>query len=89
MNQMIDEMEADSDVLIVSPFYEGRNGHPVLFNMTLFKEIVSLELGETMRNTMIKYRDYHKRVEADFWCTVDIDTPKDYEKIRARLTSGS
>jgi molybdenum cofactor cytidylyltransferase len=89
MNQMIDEMEADSEALIVSPFYEGRNGHPVLFNMILSKEIIRLELGETMRDIMIKYRDHHKKVEADFWCTVDIDTPEDYEKIRERLTSGS
>ena len=75
-------MESDQDALIVSPVHRGRRGHPVLFRRTLFPEILSLGLGETVREVVMRHEASHRVVEADVWCTLDIDTPKDFEEAR-------
>jgi CTP:molybdopterin cytidylyltransferase MocA len=87
MDRMMDAMEADPETLIVSPVHEGRRGHPVLFRDTLFPEIMSLGRGDTMKNVVEGHGDNHLEVEGDVWCTLDMDTPEDYEMIRERLAA--
>jgi CTP:molybdopterin cytidylyltransferase MocA len=87
MDRMIDAMEAHPEALIVSPVHEGRRGHPVLFRDTLFPEIMGLGSGDTMKDVVEGHGDRHMEVEGDVWCTLDMDTPEDYEMIRERLAA--
>jgi molybdenum cofactor cytidylyltransferase len=87
MDRMIDAMEAHPEALIVSPVHEGRRGHPVLFRDTLFPEIMSLGRGDTMKDIVDGHGNHHIKVEGDVWCTLDMDTPEDYEMIRERLAA--
>jgi molybdenum cofactor cytidylyltransferase len=88
MDMMIDALEADPEALIVSPVHEGRRGHPVLFRDTLFPEIMGLGQGKTLKDVVEGHGDRHLEVEGDVWCTLDMDTPDDYERIRERLDAG-
>ncbi len=88
MNKMVDTMEADPEALIVSPVHEGRRGHPVLFRNSLFPEIMSLGQGKTLKDVVEGHGDRHLEVGGDIWCTLDMDTPEDYERIRERLNAG-
>jgi molybdenum cofactor cytidylyltransferase len=85
MDRMIDTMEADPEALIVSPIHEGRRGHPVLFRKVLFPEIMGFGPGDTLRDVVEGHGDNHLGIEGDLWCTLDMDTPEDYERIRERL----
>jgi molybdenum cofactor cytidylyltransferase len=81
LERMARVMEEDSEALIVSPVYEGRRGHPVLFRRHLFEEFLGLEEGKTVKDIVNCHEDQHLHVEADVWCTVDLDTLEDYERI--------
>ena len=85
-HELLEEMKGvlinDPDALIVSPLHEGRRGHPVLFRKPLFDEFLGLGEGETMRDVVNRYENQHRYVEADIWCTVDLDTPEDYERVK-------
>ena len=85
MDRMIDALETDPEALIVSPVHEGRRGHPVLFRKALFPEIMSLGPGKTLKAVVEGHGDRHLEVEGDIWCTLDMDTPEDYVRIRERL----
>jgi molybdenum cofactor cytidylyltransferase len=85
MDQMVDAMEANPEALIVSPMHKGMRGHPVLFRDPLFPEIINLGRGDTLKDVVIRHGDRHLEVEGDVWCTLDMDTPEDYERIRERL----
>ncbi|MBC8497848.1 nucleotidyltransferase family protein [Candidatus Bathyarchaeota archaeon] len=80
---MADKMEDDPKPLIVSPVYQWKRGHPVLFRSPLFEEFLGLEGGETMRDVVNRHEDRHKYVESDIWCRIDLDTPEDYERVKA------
>ena len=89
MDRMIDAMESDPEALIVSPIYNGMRGHPVLFNASLYPEIMGLGMGDTLKDVVDNHVDNHLRVEGDVWCTLDMDTPEDYEKIMDLLVAES
>jgi molybdenum cofactor cytidylyltransferase len=85
MDRMIETMEEYPIALIVSPIYEGRRGHPVLFSKALFPEIMALGQEDTLKDVVEGHGDHHMKLEGDVWCTLDMDTPEDYERIRERL----
>jgi molybdenum cofactor cytidylyltransferase len=70
-----------SGAKIVSPVYEGKKGHPVLFDKSLFDEILSLKKQEMVRDVIHRHADAHRLVEAGKWAVVDLDTPEDFRKI--------
>lgn len=80
LDEMINLIVSDSDALIISPVHEGRRGHPVLFRQSLFHEILSLGEGETMKDIVLRHEEDHKSVRGSIWCTMDIDTPEDFER---------
>jgi molybdenum cofactor cytidylyltransferase len=88
MDKMIDAMETNSEALIVSPVHEGRRGHPVLFRKAIFTEIMGLGRGKTLKDVVEGHGGHHLEVEGDIWCTLDMDTPEDYMRIRERLGAG-
>lgn len=81
---LIDEMASlmanDPGALLISPVYEGRRGHPTLFRRALFEEIRGLGEGETVKDVVLRHERKHRSVEGGLWCTLDIDTPEDFEK---------
>lgn len=75
-------MASDPDSLIVSPVYKNRRGHPVLFRRTLFPEILNLGVDETLMDVIHRHEGAHRLVEGNLWCTIDIDTPEEFERIK-------
>jgi molybdenum cofactor cytidylyltransferase len=65
---------------VVSPAHEGKKGHPVLFDKSLFSEILSLEKQGTVRDVIHMHGSEHKVLEAGEWAVVDIDSPEDLER---------
>lgn len=65
---------------IVSPVYRGKKGHPVLFDRSLFQEILALKKGELIRDVIHRHDEDHYLIEAGEWAVTDIDTP---ESLRA------
>ena len=85
-HELLEEMKGvlmnAPEALIVSPVHEGSRGHPVLFRKSLFDEFLGLREGETMRDVVNRHENKHRYIEADIWCTVDLDTPEDYEQVK-------
>lgn len=88
LSRMVDTLRSDPHALIVSPVHEGRRGHPVLFRRALFPEILGLGLDKTLRDVVDGHEEAHSLVEGDLWCTLDMDTPEDYERIRRLIEEG-
>lgn len=65
---------------IVSPVYEGKKGHPVLFDRSLFGEILSLGRHETIRDVIHRHVDELHLVKAGKWSIMDMDAPEDLVK---------
>lgn len=62
---------------IVNPVYRGKKGHPVLFDRSLFDEILSLPRHETVRDLIRGHAGGRRSVEAGRWAITDLDTPED------------
>lgn len=73
--------EGNGEVLIVSPIYEGKKGHPLLFHNRLFREILDLKNSQTLREIVHRYADSLITVESPQWTVMDVDTPEDYERV--------
>ncbi len=80
IDAMIGEMEKNiKKVLIVSPIYKGKKGHPVLFHKRLFNEILSLTKYNTLRDVIHKHSNSLLTIEGDKWTIIDIDDPNDFD----------
>jgi len=77
---MLAALEGIPRVLIVSPIYNGKRGHPVLFNAQLFGEILSHE--GTLKEVVDRHADTHGSIEGDEWSIMDFDTPADFERVK-------
>jgi len=66
---------------IVSPVYKGKKGHPVLFDQSLFDEILSLQRYEMIRDVIHRHSEGLKLVEAGEWAVMDLDSPEDLQKL--------
>ena len=82
LDRMAAKMGSDQETLIVSPVYQGRRGHPVLFRRVLFAEILSLGEEETIKDLITRYEAAHRLIEGSLWCVIDLDTPQEYEKAK-------
>jgi molybdenum cofactor cytidylyltransferase len=82
INKMIMIMEEDESVLLVSPVYRGKHGHPVLIRRELFKEFLNLSTHETMKDVIQRHDNNRRYIEGSIWCTIDMDTPQDYKKVK-------
>ncbi len=80
------QVYADTSSLAVVPVYQGRRGHPVLFNNRLFDKLLKLSGDTGGREILRKYADHVCRVEVnDPGIHVDIDTWEDYLAVKRRL----
>ncbi len=66
---------------IVAPFYEGQRGNPVLFDRTLFAELLTIEGDRGGRELVRRHQTQMECVELDDPAVIlDVDTRSDYEK---------
>jgi molybdenum cofactor cytidylyltransferase len=75
-------LKNNPSILIVSPVFDGKRGHPVLFRRKLFKEILELKEFETLKMLFDRFEKKHRFVSGDIWTIIDLDTPKDYEMVK-------
>ena len=68
---------------IVIPTYAGRKGHPLLLSQSVIPEILALPDDDILRD-YIQARGYATVGVQDEGILLDIDTPEDYQAIRAR-----
>ena len=78
INKLIDTYKKTSEAKIVSPIYEGKKGHPVLFDKSLFDEILSLPPDKYIREVIHNHYDELATIPWDKGTILDIDTPEDY-----------
>ncbi len=70
-----------TDSPIVAPFYHGRRGNPVLFDRSLFPQLLAIEGDQGGRTLIARYQEQMERVQVDDPAVIlDVDTRHDYEK---------
>lgn len=79
--KLIDAAMKGEGLLI--PVYNGRCGHPVLINGKFREDLLKEPVDSTLRD-FIHRKGYHCVMVEDEGILVDIDTPKDIEKTKAR-----
>jgi molybdenum cofactor cytidylyltransferase len=77
-----------SDKPIVAPRYRDGQGNPVLFKREIFPELLRLDGDQGARGIIQKDPARVEWVDLDLAMPPDVDTPGDYEKIRATLRGG-
>ena len=78
INELITAFE-DADAKVVYPVYDGKRGHPVLFDRSLVDELAAMEGDRGARAVIDAHRDKARAVEVDdVGVCLDIDTPEDY-----------
>ena len=82
LTEMTAKMDENPDALIVSPRYESKRGHPVLFRRKVLDEFLAIGDEETMKDVVNRHEASHVYVESDIWATIDLDTPEDLDRIR-------
>ena len=75
--------------LIVAPRYRDGQGNPVVFKREIFPELLRLTGDQGARPIIQKEPTRVAWVELDLPMPPDVDTPDDYEKIRANLRAGN
>ncbi len=71
---------------IVAPAYEGKRGHPVLFDRVHWPELLALEPGERPRDVLRRHDGAVRLVPVRTdWVLRDIDTPADYARARREV----
>jgi len=78
-----------SPKLIVAPRYRDGQGNPVLFKREIFPELLRLTGDQGARPIIQKEPARVEWVELDLPMPPDVDTPDDYERIRANLRAGN
>ena len=74
---------------IVAPRYRDGQGNPVVFKREIFPELLRLTGDQGARPVIQKEPARVEWVEFDLPMPPDVDTPADYEKIRAKLRAGN
>ncbi len=77
-----------SPKLIVAPRYRDGHGNPVLFKREIFPELLRLTGDQGARPIIQREPARVEWVDLDLPMPPDVDTPDDYEKIRANLRAG-
>lgn len=68
---------------IVAPFHQGRRGNPVLFDRSLFPELLAVAGDRGGRVILTQHNERLERVETDDPAVMmDVDTRQDYERIQ-------
>lgn len=82
LRRVVDRYRA-GDVAIVVPMYRGRRGHPVLFDRSVFPELCELTGEQGGRVVTDRVPSRVALLELEVAEPIDIDTPRDLERLRA------
>jgi len=67
---------------IVAPLYKGKRGNPVLFDKSLFRELIEVTGDEGGRTVLERHRDEVELIEmGDTQANFDVDTWEAYEQV--------
>lgn len=73
---------------IVIPVYAGKRGHPVIFPFRLAGEVFSLGSDEGLNQLVRRHAAEVEELSVDSASVLtDLDTPQDYERLRAHAPS--
>jgi molybdenum cofactor cytidylyltransferase len=70
---------------IVCPIFRGKKGHPVLFDKSLFEEILALGKDQFLRDVIHRHKGELETIEAGEWAITDIDTPESLEAFKRKF----
>ena len=80
VRRMIDGYAASKSPLVV-PKYQGKRGHPVLFDRSLFGELLAAPLDQGAKAVVNAHRGETLEIDTgEIGVTIDIDTPDDYRR---------
>lgn len=86
--QLVDRYRA-TRAPIVAPFYQGQRGNPVLFERSLFPELLAVHGDRGARNVVARYGEQMERVDCDDPAVVqDVDTVEDYQTAAGAINRG-
>lgn len=74
-----------SGAKIVCPIVGGKKGHPVLFDRSLFGEILALEKDQFLRDVIHRHKDRLCTIDSGDWAITDIDTPESLEAFKRKF----
>ena len=81
INQVIDAYLTLAPLIVV-PHYNGRNGHPIVLDLSLREEILEIDATEGLRRVVHAHPDRLARVEVVSDSVVlDCDLPEDYRRL--------
>lgn len=89
INMVIEEYKRCKSPIVVAS-YKGRSGHPILFDKSLFKEIMEIS-EETMglKAVVNRHRQLIRKVEVGSdEVLIDIDSEEDFKKIVVKRLAG-
>ncbi len=80
IRRLIERWKKDRPLILV-PTFDGRNGHPVIFDISLKDEILSIDPNEGLRRVVQTHKSEVLRVEASVEVLIDFDLPEDYRRV--------
>lgn len=84
INRLIETYEK-SHPLIVIPAFAGKNGHPLLLDLSLREEILSMDPEHGLREVVHSHASGIARVEVSTRAVLeDFDLPEDYQRLLKR-----
>lgn len=81
LQQLVERYHA-TQAPIIAPFYRGQRGNPVLFDRSLFPELLAVHGDRGARKVIERYAEQMERVPCEDPAVVqDVDTLQDYETV--------
>lgn len=81
-NRVIDSYELLRPLVVV-PSYGGKNGHPVVIDLSLKEEILTMDPSKGLREVVHAHADRLCRIEVETDSILkDFDYPEDYRRLR-------
>ena len=79
INRVLEAYEKTGSFVVI-PTYDGRNGHPILLDMSLRDEILGIAANEGLRQVVHAHKPARIAVSTEA-VLVDFDFPEDYRRI--------
>jgi len=76
-----------SDVPLVLSDYEGVNAPPMLYDRSLFAELVAMDDGRCGKQVVKRHRHEARIIGWPAFALADLDTPEDAERVIAAVTA--
>lgn len=73
LNELINKAKSKEGE-IISPVYEGKLGHPVIFSEEVYEDLLNLEKNQTIRKVIKEYEKNLITVQGGNWTLLDIDS---------------